>query len=49
MTTDRPYQESVTREAAIAELRRCSRAQFDPELVELFCAEVAHPLVVRVA
>ena len=37
MVHDRPYKRSVTHEGAIAELRRHSGTQFDPELVDLFC------------
>jgi two-component system, cell cycle response regulator len=38
MTTDRPYREAMDAESAIAELRRCAGTQFDPEVVERFCA-----------
>jgi len=36
MTTDRPYRRALSMETAIAELQRCSGAQFDPEIVEAF-------------
>jgi HD-GYP domain-containing protein (c-di-GMP phosphodiesterase class II) len=32
----------VTAEAALAELRRCSGTQFDPEVVEAFCELMEH-------
>jgi two-component system cell cycle response regulator len=38
MTSRRPYRLPVTREQAIAELQRCAGTQFDPEVVEIFCA-----------
>jgi diguanylate cyclase (GGDEF)-like protein len=34
MTEDRPYRRAMTSEDAIAELRRCAGAQFDPVVVE---------------
>ena len=34
MITRRPYRDPMTREAAIAELERCSGTQFDPTVVE---------------
>jgi HD-GYP domain-containing protein (c-di-GMP phosphodiesterase class II) len=35
MTSDRPYRPSeMTLEMAVAEIQRCSRTQFDPEVVE---------------
>ena len=34
MTTDRPYGEILSTEEALAELRRCSGEQFDPQLVD---------------
>jgi putative nucleotidyltransferase with HDIG domain len=36
MTDDRPYRESCTLEEVIAELKRCSGAQFDPQVVDAF-------------
>ncbi len=37
MINDRPYKRAISHEQAIAELRRHSGTQFDPEIVELFC------------
>ncbi len=39
MTSRRPYRIEVTRDAALEELRRCAGAQFDPEVVAVFCRE----------
>jgi HD-GYP domain-containing protein (c-di-GMP phosphodiesterase class II) len=36
MTSNRPYRRAMSREKALAELRRCSGTQFDPDLVERF-------------
>jgi diguanylate cyclase (GGDEF)-like protein/PAS domain S-box-containing protein len=36
MTSDRPYREAMSREAAVEELRASAGSQFDPELVERF-------------
>lgn len=41
MTNDRPYRKAVPAPVALAELRRCSGSQFDPELVEHFIELVA--------
>jgi response regulator RpfG family c-di-GMP phosphodiesterase len=40
MTSDRPYRHGLTLEAARAELVRCSSTQYDPRVVEAFCAAV---------
>lgn len=36
MTADRPYRDGLTLAAAVAELKRCSGGQFDPEIVAAF-------------
>jgi diguanylate cyclase (GGDEF)-like protein len=38
MTTDRTYRSAVHPEEALAELRRCAGAQFDPAVVDAFAA-----------
>jgi diguanylate cyclase (GGDEF)-like protein len=38
MVTDRVYQNRVSAADALAELRRCAGTQFDPRVVEAFCA-----------
>ena len=38
MTSERPYSPAVTPAAALSELRRCAGTQFDPVVVEAFCA-----------
>ncbi|MGH3064765.1 MAG: HD domain-containing phosphohydrolase, partial [Gaiellaceae bacterium] len=38
MTTERPYGDRLSPEAALEEIRRCAGTQFDPEVVEAFCA-----------
>jgi HD-GYP domain-containing protein (c-di-GMP phosphodiesterase class II) len=37
MTLDRAYRKNKTIEEGLAEIRRCSGTQFDPELAEVFC------------
>jgi two-component system cell cycle response regulator len=44
MTTPRPYQPTLDREAALEELRRCAGTQFDPHVVDAFCALAADGL-----
>jgi diguanylate cyclase (GGDEF)-like protein/putative nucleotidyltransferase with HDIG domain len=41
MTSNRPYRSPVSREEALAELRRGAGAQFDPAVVEALIAEVS--------
>jgi HD-GYP domain-containing protein (c-di-GMP phosphodiesterase class II) len=41
MTTDRPYRKAMPLDAALAELRRCSGTDFDPEVVEALASSVA--------
>jgi len=36
MTFGRPYKEVVSKREAVEEIKRCSRSQFDPELVDIF-------------
>jgi diguanylate cyclase (GGDEF)-like protein len=36
MVTGRPYKKAISKEEAIAELKKCSGTQFDPDLVEKF-------------
>jgi diguanylate cyclase (GGDEF)-like protein len=38
MVHDRPYKSALSHEAALAELRRHAGTQFDPAVVDLFCA-----------
>jgi HD-GYP domain-containing protein (c-di-GMP phosphodiesterase class II) len=40
MTSDRTYRRRFSPEDAIAELERCAGAQFDPEVVSAFAAEL---------
>jgi len=41
MRQDRPYAESMSEDAALAELRRCAGAQFDAQVVDAFAAVLA--------
>jgi diguanylate cyclase (GGDEF)-like protein len=38
MTTNRAYRQAMAPESALLELRRCAGSQFDPIVVEAFCA-----------
>jgi diguanylate cyclase (GGDEF)-like protein len=40
MTTDQAWRVRLSRDAALAELRRCAGTQFDPRVVEAFLAEL---------
>jgi two-component system, cell cycle response regulator len=41
MTSERPYKHAIGVDEALAELRRSAGTQFDPDVVEAFCAELA--------
>ena len=38
MSSERPYSAKMTPDAAVEEIRRCAGTQFDPVVVEAFCA-----------
>ena len=40
MTSDRPYGQALSIDAALAELEECAGTQFDPAVVEAFLAEI---------
>ncbi len=42
MTSERPYGCAMPHDGALAELRACAGAQFDPAVVETFCSAAAH-------
>ena len=44
MLSERPYKAGRSTSAALAELRRCAGTQFDPAVVEAFCAVTADEL-----
>jgi diguanylate cyclase (GGDEF)-like protein len=44
MVSDRPYQQSIAVSEALNELHRCAGTQFDPQVVETFCAVVETPM-----
>ncbi len=41
MTVDRPYRRGIDPGEAIADLRGKSGSQFDPDVVEVFCATLS--------
>lgn len=45
MTTERPYQATKSFDEALAELRRCSGTQFDPELTEYFIQYIESKMI----
>ncbi len=45
MTSDRSYRRAMTREAALAELRRHAGRQFDPDCVAAFEAHLSEPMM----
>jgi diguanylate cyclase (GGDEF)-like protein len=47
MTNDRPYSRGMDAAEAIAELRTSAGTQFDPHVVDVFCAELAAGLLSR--
>jgi diguanylate cyclase (GGDEF)-like protein len=49
MVTDRPYRRGTDSESALAELRRCAGSQFDPRVVEAFCAVMTRVGVAQAA
>jgi two-component system cell cycle response regulator len=49
MTSERPYSPAVAKDLAIMELRRHAGTQFDPVVVEAFCASSAELSAARVA
>ena len=40
MTSDRVYRKALSREEAIAEIKRNSGTQFDPKIADLFVTQV---------
>jgi diguanylate cyclase (GGDEF)-like protein/PAS domain S-box-containing protein len=43
MTSDRPYHKAISRDDAIAEVKRCSGTKFDPDLVSRFIQVLERP------
>jgi diguanylate cyclase (GGDEF)-like protein len=49
MISDRPYRSAISVDAALAELRHCSGAQFDPLVVDALCRAVTQPAAAHAA
>jgi diguanylate cyclase (GGDEF)-like protein len=49
IVTDRPYRKGTDSASALAELRRCAGSQFDPAVVDAFCAVMARVALARTA
>ncbi|MCC6446256.1 MAG: diguanylate cyclase [Armatimonadetes bacterium] len=47
MTTDRPYRKAISHDEALAEIRRTSGSQFDPEIVSAFLRAVHRQAAIR--
>jgi HD-GYP domain-containing protein (c-di-GMP phosphodiesterase class II) len=47
MTSDRPYRRAMSFEVAMAEIRRNSGIQFDPQIVEAFDVAMRDPIAAR--
>jgi len=45
LTTDRPYRKALSKKSALAELKRSSGAEFDPEVVEAFLKALERGLI----
>jgi diguanylate cyclase (GGDEF)-like protein len=43
MVSRRPYRARMSAELALEEIRRCATSQFDPRVVDAFCAALAEP------
>jgi putative nucleotidyltransferase with HDIG domain len=40
MTTNRPYDQALSKEEAVKEMKKCSGTQFDPEITKLFIEKI---------